>query len=106
MFDIIRSYHCMQFQRKHMILIQENGAKSHFRHDRPKFGPAIFFLFFKNSFYHNAKYQKKANDPILRKLCDGRAESQTDESDFIGRWLIDAKRTITISKHYTCMLHK
>ena len=39
--------------------------------------------------YHQAQYQKKTNDPILRKLAtDGqtnRTDKQTDKSDFIGR---------------------
>ena len=34
--------------------------------------------------YHHVQYQKKTNDPILRKLSKGRKDRQTDESDFIG----------------------
>ena len=33
--------------------------------------------------YHHVQYQKKTNDPILRKLSKGRKDRQTDESDFI-----------------------
>ena len=32
--------------------------------------------------YRHVQYQKKLNDPILRKLSDGRTDGQTDESDF------------------------
>ena len=35
--------------------------------------------------YHHLQYQKKTNDPILRKLSHGRTDGQTDKSDFIGR---------------------
>ena len=38
--------------------------------------------------YHHVQYQKKTNDPILRKFSDGWTngwkDRQTDESDFIG----------------------
>ena len=31
--------------------------------------------------YRHVKYQKKTNDPILRKLSDGRMDEQTNEYD-------------------------
>ena len=42
--------------------------------------------------YHHVKYQKKTNDPILKKFTDGGMDGRTDghtdrqrdESDFIG----------------------
>ena len=38
--------------------------------------------------YHHVEYQKKTNDPMLRKFSDGRAHGQMDrqmnKSDFIG----------------------
>ena len=38
--------------------------------------------------YHHVQYQKKTNDPILRKFSEGWTngwkDRQTDESDFIG----------------------
>ena len=58
---------------------------------------AANFFFFKNlassvtryHSYHHVQYQKKTNDPILRKRSDGhtdgRTDGQADESDFIGR---------------------
>ena len=46
--------------------------------------------------YHHVQYQKKTNDPILRKLSDGRTDGQTDgqrdESDFIGRCPTNVER--------------
>ena len=31
--------------------------------------------------YHQAQYQKKTNDPILRKFSDGRADEQDGQTD-------------------------
>ena len=50
--------------------------------------------------YHDpVQYQKKTNDPILRKLSDGRTEGrtdrQTDESDFIGQCPTNVERPIS-----------
>ena len=48
--DNVTSYHCMQFQGKHMIQTQENGEKPHFGPNLGQLGPigrAIFlFIFF------------------------------------------------------------
>ena len=35
---------------------------------------------------------EKTNDPILRRLSDGRTDGQTDESDFIGRCPTNVER--------------
>ena len=35
--------------------------------------------------YHHVQYQKKTNDPVLRKPSDRRTDGQAQESDFIGR---------------------
>ena len=89
MLDIVASYHCMQFHGKRMIHTQENGEKPHFG---PDFCPS-------NSGRQNCFPQKnlassvtrfhgqpllytiseKINDPILRKLSDGRIEGRTDK---------------------------
>ena len=54
--------------------------------------------------YHHVQYQKKTNDPILKKFTDGGMDAderlggrtdtdgQTDESDFIGRCPTDVER--------------
>ena len=52
-------------------------------------GAANFFFFFFSKIwlrqsldvivrYHHVQYQKKINDPILRKLSDGRTDGRTD----------------------------
>ena len=41
MFDIVASYHCMQFQGKHMIQIQANGEKPHFGPDLGPLNPTL-----------------------------------------------------------------
>ena len=102
MLDIVASYHCMQFQRKLLNQNWENYKKSSFGPDFGPFGPNsatnFFFFFLKNltswfTRYHgqlsSSTISEKTNDPILRKLSDGRMDSgtnrQTNESDFIGR---------------------
>ena len=50
--------------------------------------------------YHHVQYQKKTNDPILRKFSDGRTdgrtgrqtERQTGENDIIGRCPTNVER--------------
>ena len=37
---------------------------------------------------------EKTNDPILRKISDGRTDGQTNESDFIGRYPTNVERPI------------
>ena len=50
--------------------------------------------------YHHLQYQKKNNDPILRKPSDRRkdkrTDGQTDESDFIGRCRTNVELPISI----------
>ena len=41
---------------------------------------------------------QKTNDPILRKLSDGRTNGETDESDFIGRCPTNVERPIKDDK--------
>ena len=97
MLVIVASCHCIQFQGKLMILIQtqENDEKSHFG-PGPKFGSQKNF-FFKNLASSVTRYNgqissctisDKTNDPILRKLRDGRTERRADrrtdgKSDFM-----------------------
>ena len=38
------------------------------------------------------KISEKRNDPILKELCVGRTDRQTDKNDFIGRCPTDVKR--------------
>ena len=84
MLDILVSYHCMQFQGKLMKQTWENSKKA-------KFGPPNFFfseIWLRQSLdimvsYHHAQSSgpilEKTNDPILRKLSDGRTDGQTDK---------------------------
>ena len=87
MLDNVASYHCMQFHKKRMIQTQRNSEKPHFGPDfgGPKFGLLKFL--FKNlassvTRYHDqlssCTTSEKTNDPILRKLSDGRTDGQTD----------------------------
>ena len=78
MLDIVTSFHCMQFQGRLMIQTQDNGEKTHF-------GPRNFC--FKNltrsvTRYHgqlsSCTIPEKTNDPILRKLSDGRTDARID----------------------------
>ena len=49
--------------------------------------------------YHHVQYQKKTNDPILRKLSDGGTDRRkTDESDFIGLCPTNVERPIEIDE--------
>ena len=99
MLVIVASCHCIQFQGKLMILIQtqENDKKSHFG-PGPKFGSQKKIIFFLKNLAssvtrYNGKISSctisdKTNDPILRKLRDGRTERRADrrtdgKSDFM-----------------------
>ena len=71
----------MQFQGKLVTQTQENGKKSHFG---PEFFSHKIWLHQSLDFmvnYHHVQYKKKTNDPILRKLSDGRTDEQTNEYD-------------------------
>ena len=70
MFEIVASYHCMQFQGKSVIQNQENYEKPHLGPDLgtldPNLGRQIFCLkiCLRQSLdimvsYHHAEYQKK-----------------------------------------------
>ena len=104
MLDIVASYHCMQFQGKLINQTWENNKK-------PSFGPDLSYLvqiraaiFFSKLWlcqsldvmvsYHHVQYQKKL---ILTKTSDGwtdgQTEAQTEESDFIGRYPTNVKRS-------------
>ena len=58
MLGIVASYHCMQFQGKHMILTQENKKKTHFGDDLGLLGPNSgrqnFFFFFSKTWLGQA----------------------------------------------------
>ena len=85
MLDIIASYHLIQFQGKHTIQTQDNEEKNHFE---PDLGPlsqirAAKYFFLKNlassvtRYYgqlSSCKTSEKTNDPILKKLSDGRTD--------------------------------
>ena len=77
----------MQFQGKRMIQGQENGKKPHFGSDLGLLAPnsVCQFLFSKIWLcqsldimvsYHHVQYQKKTNDPTLRKFSDGRTDGR------------------------------
>ena len=79
MLDIVANYHYIQFQGKSMTQTQENGEKPHFGPDLDTLDPnsGRQFVFSKIWFgqsldimvrYHHAKYLKKTNDPILKKI--------------------------------------
>ena len=87
-----------------MIQTQENSEKTHFG---PKSG-FLYSIFFKNltssvTRYHgelsSSTKSEKNNDPILRKLSDGRKDGrtkgQTAKSDFIGRCPTNVVRPAT-----------
>ena len=70
MLDIDASYHCMQFQGKHMIQTQENCKKPNFGPDLGSLGPNSGYQLFFSKIrlcqslditvsYHHVKYQKK-----------------------------------------------
>ena len=86
MLDIVASYHCMQFQGKQMIQTQENDEKPHFGPDLDSMdtNSVCKFFFLDQSLdimvnYHRIQYHKKINDPILRKLSEGRTDRRTDK---------------------------
>ena len=64
MLGIVGSYDCMQLQEKLIIYTQENSKKPHFGPDFGPFGPCTI--------------SGKTNDPILRKISDGRTDGQTN----------------------------
>ena len=99
----------MQFQGKLMIRTHKNDEKPHFGPDLGMLGPnsgrkKVFSrIWLRQSLdimvsYHHVQYQKKTDDPILRKLSDGQTDGQTDgqseESDFIGRCPTNVERLI------------
>ena len=69
MLEIVASYHCMQFQGK---LMNQSWATKFF----------FEILFLTDTRYHgqlsSCIISEKTNDPILRKLSDGRKDRQTD----------------------------
>ena len=78
MLDIVANYHYIQFQGKSMTQTQENGEKPHFGPDSDTLDPnsgrqfVVSKIWFGQSLdimvsYHHVKYQKKTNDPILKK---------------------------------------
>ena len=93
MLDIVASYHCMQFQGKLKNQTWETGKKTLLLGLILAQIWATNFFFFKNltlSVTRNhgqlssCTISEKTNDPILRKLSDGRTDRQTDkETD---RW--------------------
>ena len=86
----------MQFQGKLMNPTRENGKKmaplTHIR--ATDFFSEILTLSVTR--YHgqlsSCTISEKTNGPILRKICDGRRDGQTDESDFIGRCPTNVER--------------
>ena len=99
MLEIVASSHCMQFQGKLMIKTQENGGKPHFGPNYARLAQILAAkLFFKNlalsvTRYHgqlsSCTISKKTNDPILRKISDGRTDGQKDERELFHRTLSD-----------------
>ena len=86
MLGTIARYHCMQFQGKRMNQTWENGKKSRFWSIWAKFRPPNFFSL-ENPTPWVTRYHgqlsscitsEKTNDPVLRKLSDGRRDGQTD----------------------------
>ena len=75
-----------------MIQTQENGKK-------PNFGPDS-----DHGHLSSCAISEKANDPILRKLSDGRmdrrTDGQTDETHFIGRCPTNVERPTTKSSRF------
>ena len=71
------SYHRIQFQGRLLIQTQENDKKPHFGPDLGPLGPNYYQIdiMFR---YHHVQYQKKTNDPILRKFSDGRIDRRTN----------------------------
>ena len=89
MLYIVESYHCMQFQGKLMNQTWENGKKTNFGPDFSLFLAQIWAANFSPAnlassvtTYHGqlspCTISEKTNDPILRKLSDGRTDRQTD----------------------------
>ena len=85
MLGIVASYHCMQFQGKLINETWENGKTPCFGPDFDTVSPnsAFQFFFFKNLAPSVTRYyghlssctiSEKTNDPILRKLSDGRTD--------------------------------
>ena len=121
MLDIVASYHYMQFQGSLMNQTWENGKKPSFGHDFGPFGRNsgrqfiyLFIYFFQKSGSSVTRYHgqlssctisEKINDPVLRKLSDGRTDEQTVESDFIGRCLTNVER-LKIFREKTAILFK
>ena len=67
----------MQFQGKCMIQIQENDEKTHFGPDLSPFRPNLghnFFLKKINFQLSSSTITERTNDPILRKVSDGRMD--------------------------------
>ena len=100
MLDIVASYHCMQFQGKHMIQTQGNDQKTHFGPDLGPLGPNSGHQFFFQNLassvarYYSQQYQKKLMIQSRENLVtDGRTDGQTDESDFIGRCPTNVERS-------------
>ena len=94
------SYHCMQFWGKLMKQTWENGKKPSFGTSwgpfDPNSGSQIYIYFFKNlapsaTRYHghlsSCTISEKSNDPILRKLREGRTDRPTNGPEWFHRTL-------------------
>ena len=103
MLDVVASYHRIQYEEKRMIQTKTNGGKHHFGPLGPNSGHQTFFLkiWLHQSLdimvnYHVQTTSEKTNDPILRKLSNGRpgrrTDGQTDENNLIGRCLTNVER--------------
>ena len=108
MLDIVISYRCMQFQEKLMNQTWKNGKKTFL-------GPILAHLaqiwaanvfFFKNlapSVTRNrgqlssCTISEKTDDPILRKLSDGRKDRRTDGREWFHKTLSDERRASNIN---------
>ena len=89
----------------------ENSKKPSFR---PDFGPFDLnlgqFFFSKNLapsvpryhglLYQHVQYQKKTNDPILRKLWEGRTDGQTDGREWFHKTLPWSRASKTCARVY------
>ena len=86
MLAIIASYHCMTFQGKLINQTCENAIKPSFWPEFGPFGPNSRRQYFSKNLassvprYHgqllSCTISEKTNNPILRKLSDGRTDGQ------------------------------
>ena len=122
MLNILTSYYYMHFKQQLMNQTWENGKNlildtvlvclTQICHPKSSHQNCFSKIWLRQTLdimvsYHHIQYQKKNNDPILRKHTDGQTDDRPtdDGSDFIGCCPTNAEHQNHKIKNYSHLLH-